>query len=73
MKKQEQLKLFVWEGVLTDYTDGVMFALAHNIEEAKDLIRQKAGEYELKDIEYDLKNKPLIVKKPEGFYLFGGS
>lgn len=35
---RKKLKLYVWEGVLTDYTDGVMFALAHNVEEAREVI-----------------------------------
>ena len=34
----DKLKLFVWEGVLSDYTDGIMFALAHTEEEAREMI-----------------------------------
>lgn len=29
------MKLFVWHGALSDYTDGVMFALAETAEDAK--------------------------------------
>ena len=36
-----KLKLFVWEGVLSDYTDGIMFALAHTEEEAREMIVKK--------------------------------
>lgn len=32
------LKLYVWENVLTDYTSGIMFALATSVEEARELI-----------------------------------
>lgn len=32
------LRLFVWEGVLTDYTDGIMFALADSADQARDMI-----------------------------------
>lgn len=33
-----ELRLFVWTGVLCDYTEGVMFALAHNVDEARALL-----------------------------------
>ena len=33
-----QLKLFLWEGVCWDWTGGVVFALAHDEDEAKRLI-----------------------------------
>lgn len=32
------LKLFVWDGVLVDYTSGVMFALAEDANQARDAI-----------------------------------
>jgi hypothetical protein len=35
---QVPLKLFVWEDVLSDYTPGVAFALAHDADEARRLI-----------------------------------
>jgi len=35
------MKLYVWEYVLTDYTDGIMFALANSVEEARELIRKE--------------------------------
>jgi hypothetical protein len=35
---QAPLKLFVWEGVLRDYTPGIAFALAHDADEARRLI-----------------------------------
>lgn len=41
---KNSLKLFVWEEVLTDYTDGVMFSLASSKEEAIALILNKAKE-----------------------------
>ena len=39
---RKKLKLYVWDGVLTDYTDGVAYALARSPEEAKELL-MKAG------------------------------
>lgn len=38
------MKLYVWHGVLWDYTAGVMFALAHNKKEARELITEHMKE-----------------------------
>jgi len=38
MKKPARLRLYVWEGVLTDYTSGVMFALASSPARAREAI-----------------------------------
>ena len=35
---ESELKLFIWEDVLTDWTAGMAFAIAHTFEEALDLI-----------------------------------
>jgi hypothetical protein len=64
-----KLKLYVWEDVLEDYTQGVMFALAPNKEEARRLIAEKMG-YD-RPVS-DLNQEPKEVTKPEGFYLYGG-
>jgi hypothetical protein len=61
------LRLYVWEGVLTDYTSGVMFALAHSVEEARDLIRAMGSGATL-----DLAQEPRVVEAPEGFAVWGG-
>jgi hypothetical protein len=37
-----KLKLYVWEDVLTDYTSGVMFALAESEEEPRVLTEKCA-------------------------------
>lgn len=74
------LKLFVWEEVLTDYTDGVMFALAESKEEAMALILNKAKESprimrqnSLPWMEEELElNKPKVYENPVGFFLLGG-
>jgi len=66
------LKLYVWEDVLTDYTSGtsgIAFALAESIEQAREIIREKGlSDYGMKDLDSD----PLVVEQPEGFYLYGG-
>ena len=32
------MKLYVWEDVLTDWTSGIMFAIADSVEEARELL-----------------------------------
>jgi hypothetical protein len=36
-----ELKLYVWENVLTDYTEGIVCVLAHNEEEAWALLQKE--------------------------------
>jgi len=33
------MQLFVWHGVLTDCTSGMMFAIAQNVDRARELLR----------------------------------
>lgn len=55
------LKLYVWEDVFSDYTSGAMMvAFANNIKEARKMLLEKIG----KTWEEDLKKKPKIYKKP---------
>ena len=65
MKKK--LKLFVWENVLRDYTPGMMVALAHDVEEARTLLRAKVGYNTC-----DLNAEPQVVEEPAAFYVSGG-
>jgi hypothetical protein len=62
------LKLYVWEGVLTDYTDGIIFALARSEKQARRLVGKSASyaENEIKD------KKPDVYNRPIGFHLCGG-
>jgi len=64
----KDLKVFVWEGVLTDHTDGVVMALAHDKAEALKLIEKECYYCvdEIKDIE------PRIMDAPEAIVLWGG-
>jgi hypothetical protein len=64
------LKLFVWEDVLCDYTSGIMFALAEDVEQARYLI---GGDDPLDSVlERDLKGEPEVYTEPVGFFLYGG-
>lgn len=39
------MKLYVWDGVLTDYSSGIMVALAHSVAEARDMLCPPQGDY----------------------------
>lgn len=65
---RKKLKLYVWEDVLTDYTSGVMFALATSVDEARNLILKK-WDYVPRD---DLAREPRCIEAPEGFAVWGG-
>ena len=70
-KSSKQLKLFVWDSddVLRDYTPGMICVLAHNLEEAVKLIRERDG--------VAIGNFPVdkfkVIEKPEAFICWGGS
>lgn len=65
---RKNLKLFVWEGVLEDYTAGVMFALAPDVKTARKLLRQKCDHLPAGDLE----NEPVVITKPSAFLCWGG-
>jgi len=69
MKKR--LKLFVWEDVLCDYTSGIMFALAYDVEGARKSILSKM-DYDSTTVKNDLTKEPLVITKVEGFMCWGG-
>lgn len=76
------LKLFVWEDVLTDYTSGIMFALAENVEQAKEIIRRKycptfkcgycGFGKDFCTLYNELEFEPSIYNESVGFCLWGG-
>jgi hypothetical protein len=66
---ENNLKLFVWEGVLTDFSSGIMFALATDVEMARAEVL-KACDYV---IEEDLAREPTAYEVPVGFAVWGGS
>lgn len=66
MKKK--LKLYVWEGVLCDYTCGMMCALATSPDHARKLLLKKRDSLP----EADLNLEPKVISKPEGFFVWGG-
>jgi hypothetical protein len=71
----KDLKLFIWKDVLTDYTSGIAFALAVNVEEARKIIfakYEKEEQYLSQTLKADLANEPEIVDTKKGFYVWGG-
>lgn len=81
MKKK--LKLFVWENVLTDYTSGIIFALATSVENARKVICEsqkidyKTGGVPnnpnyVSQVWQDIQTEPQVFSKPVGFCVWGG-
>lgn len=68
MKRKPKLKLYVWENVLTDYTDGMMCALATSPEQARKLLLKRCSYIP----ENQLAEEPKVVSKPEAFLVWGG-
>lgn len=65
------MKLFVWDEFLPDWSDGLAFAIAENIEQAKDLIKAKLG----CGLEFDLEwgsVQEFPITEAIAFYRGGG-
>jgi hypothetical protein len=69
-----QWKTYVWEGVLTDYTDGMVVAVGRSLEEALEQIKKDAGETAFRECSssdpYVL--DPSKMETSECFYVWGG-
>lgn len=63
-----QLKLFVWENVLRDYTSGVIFALAEDVDSARKLICAVHGEV----VASETVKEPQVFDSPVAFAQWGG-
>jgi len=68
---KKKLKLFVWEGdgVLTDYSSGLVCVLAYDFQEALEKLNEKCS--------FCTQQMPIhkykVITKPEAFYCWGGS
>jgi len=69
--RADQLKLYVWEDVLKDHTSGIIFALAHDVEEARRLACA-IEDWEKGIIASETATEPLVVTSPRAFRLWGG-
>lgn len=69
MGKQESLKMFVWNDVLTYWTSGMVCILAHNFEEAINIAKKDFESY----IVENFAGKPYeVYSEPHGEYVYGG-
>jgi hypothetical protein len=71
MAKKKQLKLYVWEGVLTDWTSGMAVALASSPEEAVELLQQQLGPSYFNGVKLE-GVEPIVVESPAAFFVYGG-
>ncbi len=62
------LKLYVWSPALTDYTDGIIFALAESADHARTLVKQ----HEPHVPPGDMQRPPQVYDAPVGFAVWGG-
>jgi len=67
---KKKLKLFVWEGdgVLTDYTNGMICVLAYDFEHAINLIKKECSSC-MNSFPVD---KYKVITKPKAFVCYGG-
>jgi len=66
-----ELKLYVWEDVLRDYTEGMVCILAEDLEQAREVFlkKYKSEQYILDDFF----GKPYkVITTPDAFYVYGG-
>ena len=61
------MKMFVWDGVLTDYTSGMIVVLANSLEEARE-VAMKTDKYVGKETTAD----PTVYETPSCVYVYGG-
>ena len=64
-----ELKLYVWEDVLSDYTAGLAVILAHDEGEARRIMKEKFPDYVVKNLPF---GECKIVTEPDAFYVYGG-
>lgn len=80
------MNLYVWEGILADYTAGLAFAIANSKEEAIDVLVQNNIEkyhnpcnYNAEIMRRELSQNPpkiynlTLLSEPIAFYVEGGS
>lgn len=67
---QKNLKLYVWTGVLCDYTSGLAFALATSKEHALKLLSKNLGKEAVDELRATV---PEVYTSSHAEYIFGGS
>lgn len=78
--KSRPMKLFVWEGVLTDYTSGMMVAHAPDLKTARLLLARQIGmrivrgkirKYPHNQIYVALMRRPVVRSGKAAFSIYG--
>ncbi|MFT6347077.1 MAG: hypothetical protein ACJAYB_000058 [Psychromonas sp.] len=67
-KLNEQLKLYVWDNAAIEYGPSTVSALAHSVDEARDIITHNLDEWQLDAF----KHQPKIFTTPECIIVWGG-
>lgn len=71
----QKLRLFVWENVLNEWTSGAMWALAYDVDQARELcVRAAYPDWRVPPPHAfdELKKDPLVIDEPHGFAVRGG-
>ena len=66
------LKLYVWDKVFRDYSTGLAVALAHDAEEARQMLVEMMG-YSHADLVQSPQMFDPACADPVAFYVYGGS
>lgn len=64
---------YIWRGVLRDYTDGIAFAVARSVEEARAEIVRRANDWEKDAVAREIGAiPPDVYDLPAGGHCWGG-
>lgn len=69
---RQKLRVYVWDKAFYDYSAGLAFAVAHDAEEARDLVADQAG-WRPDDLAKSPKVFDLSKCEPFAFFVHGGS
>lgn len=65
----KNLKLYVWTETLYDRGPGVAFALAPDVETARNMLLKNSGRVVI--LEQDLEKEPAVYTEPFAFAVYG--
>ena len=66
-----KLKLFVWKEVLCDYTCGIVFAYARDVDHARKLVLANAEDFERGMLQSEMSSDPEIYDGEIGIHIWG--
>ncbi len=69
---KRKMRLYVWEGVLTDYTDGVMVAVAPSVAEARKVLRAQHPDSSMVEMDSAQEPTEIDLSKPWALAVWGG-